>query len=110
MAQKNRSKEIWLIPKRVNLHQTICLIDGIIERKYDGTSWNPQKQNNLGVNLKKWGATKDGKIFRRKQFELWWHQFRNIWASFMLILKAHQIQFVLRKLGWLCGINIKMNW
>lgn len=61
MAQKNRTKEIWLIPKRVNLHQTICLIDGIIERKYDGTSWNPQKQNNLGVNLKKWGATKDGK-------------------------------------------------
>lgn len=61
MAQKNRTKEIWLIPKRVNLHQTICLIDGIIERKYHGTSWNPQKQNNLGVNLKKWGATKDGK-------------------------------------------------
>lgn len=61
MAQKNRTKEIWLIPKRVNLHQTVCLIDGIIERKYDGTSWNPQKQNNLGVNLKKWGATKDGK-------------------------------------------------
>lgn len=61
MAQKNRTKEIWLIPKRVNLHQAICLIDGIIERKYDGTSWNPQKQNNLGVNLKKWGATKNGK-------------------------------------------------
>ena len=61
MAQKDRTKEIWLIPKRVNLHQTICLIDGIIERKYDGTSWNPQKQNNLGVNLKKWGATNDGK-------------------------------------------------
>lgn len=61
MAQKNRTKELWLIPKRVNLHQTICLIDGILERKYDGTSWNPQKQNNLGVNLKKWGATKTGK-------------------------------------------------
>ncbi len=61
MAHKNRTKEIWLIPKRVNLHQTICLIDGIIERKFDGTSWTPQKQNNLGVNLKKWGATKDGK-------------------------------------------------
>lgn len=61
MAQQNRSKEIWLIPKRVNLHQTICLIDGIIERNYDGTSWNPNKQNNLGVNLKKWGATRDGK-------------------------------------------------
>lgn len=61
MAQKNRTKEIWLIPKRSSLHQSVCLIDGIIERKYDRTSWNPQKQNNLGVNLKKWGATKDGK-------------------------------------------------
>lgn len=61
MAQQNRSKEIWLIPKRVNLHQAICLIDGIIERNYDGTSWNPNKQNNLGVNLKKWGATRNGK-------------------------------------------------
>lgn len=61
MAQKNRTKEIWLIPKRVSLHQTICLVDGIIDRNYGGTAWNPQKQNNLGVNLKKWGATKDGK-------------------------------------------------
>lgn len=61
MAQKNRTKEIWLIPKRGSLHQTICLIDGIIERKYNGTSWNSQKQNNLGVNLKNWGATKSGK-------------------------------------------------
>lgn len=61
MAQKNRPKNIWLIPKRVNLHQTICLIDGILQRKYDKTSWNPQKQNNLGVNLKRWGATKNGK-------------------------------------------------
>lgn len=61
MAQKNRSKELWLIPKRVNLHQTVCLIDGIIERGYDNTVWNPQKQNNLGVNLKNWGATNDGK-------------------------------------------------
>lgn len=61
MAQKNRSKELWLIPKRVNLHQTICLIDGIIERNYNNSTWNAQKQNNLGVNLKKWGATRDGK-------------------------------------------------
>ncbi len=61
MAQRDRSKEFWLIPKRVSLHQTICLIDGIVDRNYNKTSWNPQKQNNLGVNLKKWGATKDGK-------------------------------------------------
>ena len=61
MAQKDRTKEIWLVPKRVNLHQTICLIDGLIDRKYDGTTWNESKQDNLGVNLKKWGATNDGK-------------------------------------------------
>ena len=61
MAQRNRSKEVWLIPKRVNLHQTICLLDGIIERNYDKTTWNPGKQNNLGVNLKRLGATKNGK-------------------------------------------------
>lgn len=61
MAQGNRSKEIWLIPKRGSLHQTICLIDGITERNYDGTSWNGAKQNNLGVNLKNWGATQSGK-------------------------------------------------
>lgn len=61
MAQGNRSKEVWLIPKRVNLHQTICLIDGIIERNYSGSTWNQSKQNNLGVNLKNWGATNDGK-------------------------------------------------
>ena len=48
MAQRDRSKEFWLIPKRVSLHQTICLIDGIVERNYNKTSWNPQKQNNLG--------------------------------------------------------------
>jgi hypothetical protein len=61
MAQGNRSKEVWLIPKRGSLHQTICLIDGIIERNYSRSTWNPQKQNNLGVNLKKWGATNSGK-------------------------------------------------
>lgn len=60
MATKNRTKEIWLIPKRVSVHQAICLIEGILMRGYDGTTWNPNKQNNLGVNLKKRGATKDG--------------------------------------------------
>lgn len=61
MAQQNRSKELWLIPKRGNLHQTICLIDGIIDRGYSGKAWKQNKQDDLGVNLKKWGATNDGK-------------------------------------------------
>lgn len=50
-----------MIPKRVNLHQAICLIDGIMERKYDGTVWNTSKQDHLGASLKKWGATKTGR-------------------------------------------------
>lgn len=61
MAQGNRSKELWLVPKRVNLHQSIVFVEAIMDRGYDGASWNPQKQNNLGVNLKKKGATKTGK-------------------------------------------------
>ncbi|MBQ6409733.1 AlwI family type II restriction endonuclease [Candidatus Saccharibacteria bacterium] len=60
MATKNRTKEIWLIPKRVSVHQAVCLIEGILNRSYDGTTWNPNKQNDLGVNLKRRGATKDG--------------------------------------------------
>lgn len=53
--------DLWLIPKRGSIHQVWCLIDGIIERKADGRSWGPNMQNNLGVNLKNWGATRDGK-------------------------------------------------
>lgn len=53
--------DYWLIPKRINVHQAWCLIDGIIERGYDGRSWNPNTQNNLGASLKKWGATSSGK-------------------------------------------------
>ena len=61
MAHKNRSKELWLIPKRVNLHQSIVFVEAILDRNYDGQSWNESKQNNLGVNLKNKGATKTGR-------------------------------------------------
>lgn len=58
MVQKNRSKEVWLIPKRGSLHQTICLIESIINRNYDQTRWNEQKQNNIGNDLRKRGAVR----------------------------------------------------
>ncbi len=61
MAHKNRSKELWLIPKRVNLHQSIVFVEAILDRNYDGQSRNETKQNNLGVNLKNKGATRTGK-------------------------------------------------
>ena len=61
MAKKDRDKQVWFIQKRANIHQMIALLHGIIERKYDGTTWNTQKQDNLNLELKKLGATRSGK-------------------------------------------------
>ncbi len=61
MAQKERDKEYWLIPKRANLHQSVVLLQGIIKLGYDGKTWNPSKQDRLGSYLGKEGATKTGK-------------------------------------------------
>lgn len=63
MARKKSSIETdyWLIPKRSSIHQVWCLIDGIKERGVNGRVWNPTLQNDLGVNLKKWGATNSGR-------------------------------------------------
>lgn len=61
MAQKQRDKEYWLIPKRANLHQTVTLLKGIAELDYDNKTWNGNKQDRLGSFLGKNGATKDGR-------------------------------------------------
>lgn len=61
MAQKNRDKEFWLIPKRANLHQSVVLLRGIIESNYNGKTWNGAKQDRLGAYLGKNGATNNGK-------------------------------------------------
>jgi hypothetical protein len=61
MAQKDRDKKYWLIPKRANLHQSVVLLKGIINLKYDGKTWNPNKQDKLGSYLGKEGATNNGK-------------------------------------------------
>ncbi|MDY4480147.1 MAG: AlwI family type II restriction endonuclease [Lactobacillus johnsonii] len=60
MAKRDRSKKFWFIPKRANVHQMLAFLHGMIEKNYDGTTWNPQKQDNLNLELKKLGATKDG--------------------------------------------------
>lgn len=60
MASKNRNKQVWFIPKRANVHQMIALLHGIINRNYDGTTWNTSKQDNLNLELKKIGATQSG--------------------------------------------------
>jgi hypothetical protein len=61
VAQKNRDKEFWLIPKRANLHQSILLTKGIIDLSYDLKTWNGAKQDRLGSYLGKNGATNNGK-------------------------------------------------
>lgn len=61
MAQKNRDKEYWLIPKRANLHQSVVLLKGILDLNYDGKTWNSSKQDRLGAYLGKNGATNSGK-------------------------------------------------
>ncbi|MGX7059707.1 AlwI family type II restriction endonuclease [Vagococcus humatus] len=60
MASRNRDKQVWFVPKRANVHQMIALLHGIISRKYDGTTWNTSKQDNLNLELKKLGATQSG--------------------------------------------------
>ena len=45
--------------KRGSLHQTICLIESLINRNYDQTRWNEQKQNNIGNDLRKRGAVRE---------------------------------------------------
>lgn len=61
MAQKNRDKEYWLIPKRAHLHQSIMFIKGIIDLNYDSKTWNASKQDRVGSYLGKNGATNNGK-------------------------------------------------
>lgn len=61
MAQKNRDKEFWLIPKRANLHQSVVLLKGILESNYNGKTWNGSKQDRLGAYLGKNGATNNGR-------------------------------------------------
>jgi len=58
VVQQERSKELWLVPKRGSLHQTICLIESLINRNYNETRWNEQKQNNIGNDLRKRGAVR----------------------------------------------------
>lgn len=52
---------MWIIPKRANLHQSICFIEAIINKGYNGTRWSSQKQDNIGNELRKRGATRTGR-------------------------------------------------
>ena len=61
MARKDRSKQLWLIPKRSSLTQTVGLVGAVLKLNYDGTVWSPGKQNNLGAQMAKFGVTRSGR-------------------------------------------------
>lgn len=60
MTASNENKQYWFIPKRANLHQMLVVLDGIITRNFHGKAWNAHKQDTLNLDLKNWGATKEG--------------------------------------------------
>lgn len=60
MAKLSRTKELWHIPKRGNVHQTIYLVQLLTEDRFIGKTWSPQKQEIVASEMGKAGLTKKG--------------------------------------------------
>ena len=61
MSSKERTKELWHVPKRGNLHQTIGLIYILKENKINQKKWTPGNQEKVGSKLGLMGLTGSGK-------------------------------------------------
>ncbi|MDD5155092.1 MAG: AlwI family type II restriction endonuclease [Candidatus Omnitrophica bacterium] len=61
MAKLTRTKEIWHIPKRGSVHQTIYMVYVLSWDKFLGKSWSSGKQESLGSEMGKAGLTESGK-------------------------------------------------
>jgi len=61
MAKLTRTKEIWHIPKRGNVHQTIYMVHVLTWDRFLGKSWSAGKQEVLGSEMGKAGLTDSGK-------------------------------------------------
>ena len=61
MAKLTRTKEMWHIPKRGSVHQTVYMIYVLTWEKFLGKSWSSGKQEALGSEMGKAGLTKSGK-------------------------------------------------
>jgi hypothetical protein len=61
MAKTTRTKEIWHIPKRGNVHQTIYMVYVLSWDRFLGKSWSSGKQEALGTEMGKAGLTESGK-------------------------------------------------
>ena len=60
MAKLTRTKELWHIPKRGNVHQTIYMVHILTGDKFSGKSWSRTKQELLATEMGKAGLTEKG--------------------------------------------------
>jgi len=61
MTKRTRSLEIWHIPKRSSIHQTIGAVNILSEERFNGKSWTGGRKETFNTELKKWGLTEEGK-------------------------------------------------
>lgn len=61
MAKKDRSKEIWHIPKRCSVHQTIGITEILSLPEFYKKAWNHGRQEAIGTKLGQKGLTASGK-------------------------------------------------
>jgi len=61
MAKLSRTKELWHIPKRGNVHQTIYMVYVLTWDKFLAKSWSSGKQEALGSEMGKAGLTENGR-------------------------------------------------
>jgi hypothetical protein len=61
MAKRTRSLEIWHIPKRSSIHQTIGAVHILSDKSFNGKSWTGGRKESFNTELKKWGLTEAGK-------------------------------------------------
>jgi hypothetical protein len=61
MANIDRSKELWHIPKRGNIHQTIFMVNVLTLNKFLNKAWSSGKQETMASEMAKAGLTASGK-------------------------------------------------
>ena len=62
MAKLSRTKELWHIPKRGSVHQTIGMVHILAQDKFRGKSWSSGKQEALITEMGKVGLTRNGRL------------------------------------------------
>ena len=61
MAKKTRTRELWHIPKRGSVHQTIHMVYILASSEFDGKKWTSSKQEKVASEMSKAGLTQSGK-------------------------------------------------